>query len=124
MATIEVTPTALYVRYTRREKIGGLLRDLAVPVDSIAEVGVETDGLAAATGFRAPGLAIPGRRKIGTWRARGQRTAVTVRRGEPAVLLRLEAHKYSDLLIGTPHAQQIADRLTEPTSGATPWPSQ
>lgn len=112
MATIEVTPTTLHIRYTRGEKIGGLLRDLTVPRALVTDVSVEPDGLAAARGIRAPGLAIPGRRKIGTWRGRAQRTAVSVRRGQPAVRVRLEGHRFSQLLIGTPDARQIADRLT------------
>jgi hypothetical protein len=39
-----------------------------------ARVRGEPDALAAVSGLRAPGLAVPGRTKIGVWRGRGRRT--------------------------------------------------
>ena len=111
MARVDVDASAMHVRFTRGEKIAGLLRDLSVQLDSITDASFEADGLVAATGIRAPGLAIPGRRKIGTWRARGRRTAVCVRRGEPAVRARLHGHPYTELLIGTPEAHRIVAAL-------------
>jgi hypothetical protein len=113
MARVDVDASALHVRFTRGEKIAGLLRDLSVQLDSIDDVSVEVDGLVAAAGIRAPGLAIPGRRKIGTWRARGRRMAVCVRRGEPALRARLRGHRYTELLIGTPEAQRVVVALAE-----------
>jgi hypothetical protein len=111
MATITTTPDTLSVRFTRAEKVAGLLRDIDVPLAKIRAVVVESDGLRAARGTRAPGLALPGRRKIGTWRRPGHRTAVAVRAGEPAVRITLHDHKYSALLIGTPTAAQVAGQL-------------
>lgn len=111
MATISLNPRTLSVRFTRLEKVSGLLRDIEVPLARVRSVAVEDDGLLAARGLRAPGLALPGRRKIGTWRRPGQRTAVSVRAGEPAMRITLGDDRYSALLIGTPAAAQLADEL-------------
>jgi hypothetical protein len=111
MATIDLSPTQLSVRFRRAEKLAGLLRDLEVPLTQVAAVTVEPDGMRAARGLRAPGLAVPGRRKIGTWRGKARRTAVSVTKGEPAVRIKLEGSKFDELLIGRPDAQAIAERI-------------
>jgi hypothetical protein len=111
MAIVSPNAHTLRVRFTRAEKVSGLLRDIEVPLARVHDVVVEADGLQAARGLRAPGLALPGLRKIGTWRRAGHRTAVSVRAGEPAMRITLGDHKYSALLIGTPLAAQLADEL-------------
>jgi hypothetical protein len=111
MATIDLSPTGLVVKFRRAEKVAGLLRDLEVPLTRVGDVTVEPDGLRAARGLRAPGLAIPGRRKIGTWRGRGRRTAVSVSTGEPAVRVQLQGARFDELLIGQPDAHEIAERI-------------
>ena len=113
MATVTTDSTTMYVRLSRSEKIAGLLRDIAVPLDSVQEVAVEPDGLKAANRVRAPGLAIPGLRKIGIWRGGSGRMAVCVRRDQPALHLTLHGHKYSELLIGVANADQVASQLRE-----------
>ncbi len=111
MAKINLNSTTASVDFTRAEKLAGLLRDIEVPLACVQEVAVEPDGLQAARGVRAPGLAIPGLRKVGTWRGKGRRTAVSVRRDQPALALTLDGHKYSELLIGLDDADQVASRL-------------
>ena len=111
MATIDVSQTDLHVQFTRAERFAGLLRNITVPLATVRAVTVEPDGLNAARGIRAPGLAVPSRRKVGTWRRRGQRTAVSVRKGEPALRVQLNKGKYSELLIGTPNAEGLAHQL-------------
>ncbi|RBY88153.1 hypothetical protein DQ244_16535 [Blastococcus sp. TBT05-19] len=112
MATVQLTPRSLAVHLTRGEKIAGLLGDLEVARDSVAAVDVVTDPLPAARGLRAPGLALPGRRKVGTWRRPGERTFVSVRRGQPALRVRLTGERYDTLLVGTDDADRLAAELT------------
>lgn len=118
MATITSTPTTLSVTFTTFEKVAGLLRDISVPRSAVAAVTVEPDGIRAAKGLRAPGLGLPGRRKIGTWRRRGdgrtRRTAVSVRRGQPAVRIELLGTSWDQLLIGHDDAARIAAGLGAP----------
>jgi hypothetical protein len=111
MATIDLRSNQLAVNFRRTEKLAGLLRDVEVPLHQVVAVTVEPDGLRAARGLRAPGLAIPGRRKIGTWRRPGRRTALSVTAGEPAVRIRLQQCKFHELLIGQPDAYAVADRI-------------
>jgi hypothetical protein len=111
MATVTTTPQALRVTLTTTEKVLGLLRDLEVPRSSVTSVEAVADGLAAARGLRAPGLGLPGVRKIGTWRARGEKSLVSVRRGQPAVRVRLAGQRFDSLLLGTDDAAALAAEL-------------
>ena len=111
MATVTTTPQTLHVSLTRAERILGLLRDLEVPRSAVRAVEVVPDGLAAVRGLRAPGLGLPGRR-IGTWRGRGEKTLVSVRRGQPAVRVRLAGQRFDALLLGVDDPAAVADTLT------------
>ena len=111
MTSILVSDDTLTVRLPRLSRIAGLLRDQVVPRSAITSAEAVSDGLAAARGLRAPGLAIPGRRKVGTWRGRGARRFVDVRRGQPALRLRLQGQRYDELLIGHDDASALAARL-------------
>ncbi|MGY1815046.1 hypothetical protein [Blastococcus sp. SYSU D00820] len=112
MARIETTTSSLRVTLSRAERIAGLLRDLEVPLGAVRGVEVVPDGLTAARGLRAPGLGLPGRRKIGTWRRRGEKSMVSVRRGQPAVRLRLSGQRFDTVLVGTDDAAAVAATLS------------
>jgi hypothetical protein len=114
MATLAVTDSTLGVRFTRAEKLSGWVRDTEAPRSAIRSVEVVTDALKAPRGLRAPGLGLPGLRKIGTWRAPGERTLVSVRRDQPALLVRLEGQRYDTWLIGADDAAMVADRIARP----------
>lgn len=112
MAMITSTPTTLSVTFSRYEKVAGLLRDISVPREAIRSVTVEPDGVEAAKGVRAPGLGVPGLRKIGTWRRRADgrtmRTAVSVRANQPALRIELHGTSWDQLLIGQDEADRVA----------------
>jgi hypothetical protein len=118
MATMQLTPRFLTVQLTRGEKIGGLLRDVEVPLTAVRAVEVVDEPLRAITGIRAPGLDLPGVRKIGTWRRRGGRTLVCVRRNQPAVRIRLEGARFDVLLVGSDDAAADAAAITAALSPA------
>ncbi|SDF08124.1 hypothetical protein SAMN05660662_1022 [Blastococcus aurantiacus] len=111
MATIETTQETVRIRLTRAEKFFGLLRDLEVPRAAITSVEAVPAGLAAVRGLRAPGLGLPGVRAVGTWRRRGEKTYVSVRRHQPAVRLRLTGQRFDTALIGTDDAARVAADL-------------
>ena len=108
MATIDLTPDQVRIRLTPAEKLWALRGDLTVPRAAIREVTVVPDGLHATHGMRAPGLGVPGRRKVGTWRGHAGREFVSVRAGEPAVRITLTGQRYDALLIGAPDAATLA----------------
>ncbi|EYR62214.1 hypothetical protein N866_10675 [Actinotalea ferrariae CF5-4] len=111
MTTISLTRTSLRVHPTRSEKILGLLRDTEVPLSAVRAVEVVPDGIAAARGIRAPGLGIPGVRLVGTWRGRSRRALVSVRRQRPAVHVRLEGDRWSELLLDVDEPASVAERI-------------
>ncbi len=111
MATLQLTPPTLFLRFTRGEKITGFLRDVEVPLAAVRSVEVVADPLTAMRGLRAPGLALPGLRKVGTWRRPGERTLVCVHRGQAAVRIRLEGQRYDVLLVGVAAADALAAEL-------------
>ena len=113
MALLQLRRPVLSLRLTRAEKIGGLLRDLDVPISSVRDVEVVPEPLSVLRGLRAPGLALPGIRKIGTWRRSGERTLVSVRRDQPAVQVRLEGQRFSALLVGSDRADEVAAAIAD-----------
>ncbi len=110
MASLQVRPPVLSLRLTRAEKVAGLVRDVDVPLAAVRDVEVVTDAVAAVRGVRAPGLGLP-RRKIGTWRGAGHKSLVCVRRGQPAVRVRLDGQKWDELLVGTDDAESVVAAL-------------
>ncbi|MBI5087367.1 MAG: hypothetical protein HZB15_00425 [Actinobacteria bacterium] len=113
MSQVLISSNVVSVRFTRTEKLAGLIDDVDVRLHHITSASVVEDGLAAARGVRAPGLGVPGRRKIGTWRRRGGQgpTLVDVRRGQPALRLELHGHRYAQLLIGAPDAASLCEQV-------------
>ncbi|HWL44859.1 MAG TPA: hypothetical protein VNQ73_18090 [Ilumatobacter sp.] len=107
MADLAIDGTDLVVTLQRNEKLWGFLSDLRVPTGSISAVDVVPDGRRAARGIRAPGLGGP-QRLIGTWRARGDKQYVCVRRNQPAVRVTLDGQRYRTVLIGSDDADRIA----------------
>ena len=117
MTTINLTDTTVTVRFARWEKLAGLVRDVDVPLGSVRAVELAPDGLAATSGLRAPGLGLPGRRKIGTWRRPGSKTLVSVRRGQPAVQIELQGARFDRMLIGADDATALVERLRSAVAG-------
>jgi hypothetical protein len=111
MAEIRVDGGTLQVALSALEKIAGLHGDVAVPLSAVTAVEVVSEPLKAVTGVRAPGLAVPGRIKIGTWRAPGRRTFAVARAGSPAVCIDLAGAGYGRLVVSTPDAHDVAARL-------------
>src|SRR3954447_2397458 len=108
MASIRVDDDELVIHLTTPEKLAALHGDLRVPSKTIRTVAVEPRPLAAVQGLRAPGLSIPGRTKIGTWRKFRHRGFVVARRDMPAVRVRLAGAAYDDVLISIPDAESAA----------------
>jgi hypothetical protein len=111
MATLTITADRLHLHLTTAEKVVGLHGDVDVPLAAVRDVRVEPDALAAVSGLRAPGLSLPTRTKIGTWRGRGRRRFIVARRGMPAVRVALDGAGYDELLVSTPAAEDVARSL-------------
>ena len=112
MTTARVHDATLTVSFSAAEKVVGLLRDQHIPLTAIRAVEVVPDGLEAARGLRAPGLALPGRRKIGTWRSRAGTSLVAVHGHRPAVRLTVQGQRYATLLISIDAPEELAASLS------------
>ena len=108
MSTVTVTDRTLTISLTTAEKVAGLHRDVQVPLAAVTAVEVVPDALAAVRGVRAPGLAWPGLRKVGTWRSKGGAEFVVAAHRQPGVRVRLQGQKLDSLLVGTPDAVELA----------------
>jgi len=111
MASIALTGDELVIRLTTPEKLAALHGDVRVRAAAVQAVAVERQPLAAVRGLRAPGLSIPGRTKIGTWRRYRHRGFVVARRDVPAVRVRLTGADYDDILVSTPDAAAVAGEI-------------
>jgi hypothetical protein len=110
MAAIAVRGPELVVTLERNERWWGLLSNLRVPLSAISAVEVVPDGRRAVRGLRAPGLGGP-QRLIGTWRAKGNRQYVCVRRGQPALKITLGGQRYRTVLVGAEKPEPVAAEL-------------
>ena len=109
MSTITFGPSSTTVELTPFERIVSFRGDITVPSSSIASVDVVHEGLAHVHGMRAPGLGVPGARKVGTWRQGGTQMFVSVSRGQGAVRVNLQpGGKWATLLIGCDDAVSVA----------------
>jgi hypothetical protein len=108
MALISMTNDELRLELTRSEKLAALHGDVRVPRSAVRDIRVDDDPLGAVRGLRAPGLGLPGSKKIGTWRGRGHRQFVVARQGMPAVRVRLEGTTFDELIVSTPDAEAVA----------------
>lgn len=111
MAVITNTNGELQLTLSRAEKVAAIHGDIRVPASSVRDVRVAPDALAAVRGLRAPGLALPGRKKIGTWRKQGRRQFAVARRDMPAVHVYLDGQKFDELVVSVPDAERVAEGL-------------
>ena len=112
MATIDIDDDSVRIRLTLLEKVFALRGDVTVPRDAVTAVERFENGLDAVAGLRAPGLALHGRIKIGTWRRREGKELVVVRRDQPAVRMELHGQRWRALVIGTADPAAVMAQLT------------
>jgi hypothetical protein len=92
----------VHVRLSRGEKIGGLHGDLTVPLSQVRDVEAVAEPYRFVRGIRAPGLGVPGRTKIGTWRSQGRKTFAVARHGKPGVRIRLQDNTFDQIVLSVP----------------------
>jgi hypothetical protein len=112
MAELDIRGDEVAVRFTPAETVAGLRRGTTFRRSNIVDVTVFDDGLDATRGIRAPGLAIPGRRRIGTWRRRHGKELVSVKRGVPAVRVTLENERYAAVVVAVDDPARARAALT------------
>lgn len=111
MAWVEIEGHRLHVRFSRAEHLVGLVRDLDVPLSSVESMAL-VDSWREVHGWRRAGLDVPAVRKLGTWYSRGRRQLVSLRRGVPAVKVRLSGERYDEVLVSVPETDLLQACLT------------
>jgi hypothetical protein len=110
MAWMEIDGHHLVVRFSPAEHVLGLVRDLVVPLSSVDSVDLMSSWREV-RGLRV-GLGLPRVRLIGTWYSRGRRQLVSLRRGIPALKVRLHGEKYDEVLVSVPETDLLLACLT------------
>ena len=101
MAELRVDGDEVVLELSGLEKVGALHGDVRVARSSVREVRAVDDAMAEVRGLRAPGTGFPGVIALGTWRRRGGKDFVAVRRHAPGVVVELEGAPYRRLIVTT-----------------------
>ena len=126
MVSIRLDEGALQVNLSRGEKLSALRRtDVVIEWRQVRSVEAVADPIRLVHGLRAPGLGIPGRTKIGTWRSKGHKTFAVTHKGAPGVRIMLQDNTFDEMLLSVKDAVtlagEIASRLGEiGTTAGTP----
>lgn len=107
MSEVRLAGETLTVRFTRGEKVLGVMGDLEVPRSAITSAAL-VQSWSEVRGLKV-GLGIP--RLLGTWHRRGRHQLVDLRRGEPAVRMGLRGSAYDEVLVRTPDAERLVAEL-------------
>lgn len=108
VASLEIDGDDLVVRLRPLERVGALHGDVRAPLRAVADVEASDRPFAPVRGIRAPGTGIPGVVALGTWRRPGAKDFLALRRGQPAVVVRLRGHAFDRLLVSTGEADAVA----------------
>lgn len=112
MARIILSDDEIRIELSLWEKVFGLMGARTIPRSAVTEVALENDPLGATRGLRAPGLGVPGSVKIGTWRGKGRRMYVSIRRTTPAVRIEATGLDRDAFLVSVPDAAEIVTALS------------
>jgi hypothetical protein len=108
MSTLLIHDGTVTIHLTTGEKVAGVHGDLEFPLSAVTAVEVVPDALAAVHGLRAPGMSLPGVRKVGTWRTKEGAEFVVASAGQSGVRLHLQGEKLSSVLVGDTDAAELA----------------
>lgn len=111
MASVVVEGGTLRVRLSPWERLAALHGDLVVPRSAVRGVEVLDAPFAAVPRLRSLGTAVPGLLAYGTFRGRGRKELVAVRRGTRAVRLTLDGQRFTAVVVGVGDPAAVAAAL-------------
>jgi hypothetical protein len=114
MSRLTIVDQRLCLRFSRAEKVMGILRDLDVPLDRVVSAEPMRESWWRVVRGWQLGFSLPGVRLLGTWWRHRRRQLVDLRRRQPALHIVLrDGWPYDELLVSTPDAYGLLQQLRE-----------
>ncbi len=111
MPSYVISDTALEIHLNTIDKISMLHLSFSVPLSSIRGATEDPGALPSELGFRAPGTGFPWVIAAGTFYKSLQRQFVAWYRGQVPVVVELQNHKFSRLILGSDDARSFAEAI-------------
>ena len=114
MAHLQIDEHSLVIVLSPKERIQAFHGNVSVPRSAVADVRVVPDGMHEVHGIRAPGTALPGVTKVGTWRSAGATTFAACHGHAPAVVIDLTGESYDRLVVTVQDPEAVQRSLRSP----------
>jgi hypothetical protein len=111
MSQLVVSGTDVTLHLSRLERIGAMRGDVVVPRASVTSARAVPVAWAEIRGIRAPGYGMPRHAAVGTWRHDGVKDFVSVRYGQPGVVVELTGQPFARLVVGDADPGAVLERL-------------
>ena len=112
MASIISTRDHLHIALGTGEKWAALhWSDLLIPWSDVDGVQEVAEPFRLVRGLRAPGLALPWRTKIGTWRQHGRKIFAVTSSGVAGVRILLHGNEFEEILLSRPDPAATAELI-------------
>jgi hypothetical protein len=111
MPNIEIRDGYLMVHLSPLQRWATLRKGVKVPLSRIRGATPDPGAIPHQLGIRAPGTGMPGFIAAGTFYKSGDKQFVYWRRGESAVLVELDGHKFDRLILGSKDPKGLADQI-------------
>ena len=113
MVSNSLDTDGLRLELTRGEKLAALRRgNVVIPWGQIRSVETVADPIRLVHGLRAPGLGLPGRTKIGTWRSKGRKTFAVTHKGAPGLRITLQDNTFDEIVLSVADSVRLATEIS------------
>lgn len=111
--TVSIENGRLVVEPVGLDKLWGFRRRIVVPMSQVRGATYDPGAVYAGKGLRAPGLALPGMKWVGTFRRDGDRSYWNVRAGGQTIVIELSDSHFARLYLTVADARAVVDRINE-----------
>jgi hypothetical protein len=101
------------------DRLWGFVRRIEVPVSQVRGATHDPGAAQEYKGVRAPGLGLPGRKWVGTWRKDGERHYWNVTGGRDVVVVEVSTPRFSRLYLSVEEPRTVVDAINAAVAGQT-----